>query len=186
MLRRANPKRLRFISIDRLILGGAPTVSQDVWRTCNRPTGDRNPLASCGIEIVLAMEAEAPLRTTGRDGRNTPAYPPDERRQSVVGSRGSMASFSSLASMSARPAYNIWHGKGFLPRRDGGRSFVTMLMGSPRWTSSRCRQSRFGCSMADGLRARSMRSRSHKFFIPPPANRWCKSARDPKSLGGMT
>src|SRR5258706_5844280 len=27
--------------------------------------------------------------------------------------------------------------------------------------------------------------RSHKFFIPPPpANWWCKSARDPKSLGG--
>src|SRR5713101_8378380 len=32
------------------------------------------------------MEIEAPLRATGRDGRNTPAYPPDERRQSVVGS----------------------------------------------------------------------------------------------------
>src|SRR5258706_2228909 len=32
------------------------------------------------------MEIEAPLRTTGRGGRNTPAYPPDERRQSVVGS----------------------------------------------------------------------------------------------------
>src|ERR1700724_836505 len=39
-----------------------------------------------------------------------------------------MASFSSLASMSARPAWpNIWCGGGFLPRRDGGRSFVTML-----------------------------------------------------------
>jgi hypothetical protein len=35
-----------------------------------------------------------------------------------------MASFSSLASMSARPAWpNIWCGGGFLPRRDGGRSF---------------------------------------------------------------
>src|SRR3979490_477689 len=32
------------------------------------------------------MEIEAPLRATGRDGRDTPAYPPDERRQSVVGS----------------------------------------------------------------------------------------------------
>src|ERR1700722_5345733 len=41
-----------------------------------------------------------------------------------------MASFSSLASMSGRPAWpNIWCGGGFLPRRDGGRSFVTMLMG---------------------------------------------------------
>jgi hypothetical protein len=34
------------------------------------------------------MEIEAALRTTGRDGRNTPAYPPDERRQSVVGHDG--------------------------------------------------------------------------------------------------
>ena len=34
----------------------------------------------------MAMEIEAPLRTTGGDGRTTPAYPPDERRQSVVGS----------------------------------------------------------------------------------------------------
>src|SRR5258708_34941024 len=32
------------------------------------------------------MEIEEPLRTTGRDGRITPAYPPVERRQSVVGS----------------------------------------------------------------------------------------------------
>src|SRR5882762_1198652 len=65
--------------------------------------------------------------------------------------RGSMASFSSLASMSARPAWpNIWCGGGFLPRRDGGRSFVTMLMGLPRWTCSWCRQSRSGGSKACG------------------------------------
>jgi len=31
------------------------------------------------------MEIEAPLRTTGRDARNSPAYPPDECRQSVWG-----------------------------------------------------------------------------------------------------
>ena len=50
VLRRANPKRLRFVSIDRVDIGRRlPTVSQDVWRTCNRPTGDRNPLAPCGI-----------------------------------------------------------------------------------------------------------------------------------------
>src|ERR1700676_3990453 len=36
--------------------------------------------------VVLAMEIQAALRTTGRDGRDTRAYPPDERRQSVVGS----------------------------------------------------------------------------------------------------
>src|SRR6478672_5867449 len=32
------------------------------------------------------MEIEAPLRTTDRDGGNTPAHPPNECRQSVVGS----------------------------------------------------------------------------------------------------
>src|SRR6516165_10516593 len=37
-----------------------------------------------------------------------------------------MVSFSSLASMSARPALpNIWRGGGLLPRRDGRRSFAT-------------------------------------------------------------
>src|ERR1700719_3308933 len=93
------------------------------------------------------MEIEAPLRTTGRDGRNTPAYPPDERRQSVVGStedpwrasqawhrcrpdqRGQIYGAEEGSSL----APNIWCGGGFLPRRDGGRSFVTMLMGLPRW-----------------------------------------------------
>jgi hypothetical protein len=34
-----------------------------------------------------------------------------------------------------------------LPRRDGRRSFVTMLTGSLRWTFSWCRRSRSGCSM---------------------------------------
>ena len=33
------------------------------------------------------------------------------------------------------------------PRRDGRRSFATMLRALPRWTCSWCRQSRFGCSM---------------------------------------
>lgn len=34
------------------------------------------------------------------------------------------------------------------PLQDGGRSFVTMLMGLPRWTCSWRQRSRFGCSMA--------------------------------------
>src|SRR5258708_14053418 len=55
VLRRANPKRVRFVSIDRLILGGVCQLFPKMYGT-------------------------------GRDGRDTPAYPPDERRQSVVGS----------------------------------------------------------------------------------------------------
>src|SRR6266852_3608231 len=111
VLRRANPKRLRFVSIDRLILGGVCRLFPKMY----------GALAIVRPETVI------------RCGEHP----------------GSMASFSSLASMSARPAWpNIWCGGGFLPRRDGGRSFVTMLMGLPRWTCSWCRQSRFGCSMA--------------------------------------
>jgi hypothetical protein len=50
VLRRANPKRLRFVSIDRLILGGVCRLFPKMYgRTCNRPTGDRNPLAPWGI-----------------------------------------------------------------------------------------------------------------------------------------
>ena len=52
------------------------------------------------------------------------------------------------ASTSARPASpSTWCGGGALPRRDGRRSFATMLTASRRWTFSWCRPSRSGCSM---------------------------------------
>src|SRR5215831_5317538 len=51
-----------------------------------------------------------------------------------------MASFSSSASRSARPASpSIWRGGGALPRRDGRRFFATMRMALSQWTSSRSR-----------------------------------------------
>jgi hypothetical protein len=85
VLRRANPKRLRFVSIDRLILGG---VCRLFPKVCGA-------LAIVRPETVIRWHRagfrsywrwKSVLRTTGRGGRNTPAYPPDERRQSVVGS----------------------------------------------------------------------------------------------------
>src|SRR6202008_1904272 len=59
-----------------------------------------------------------------------------------------MESFLSSASTSAKPAWpSIWRGGGPLPRRDGRRSFATMLRALPQWTFSSCRRSRSGCSM---------------------------------------
>ena len=86
VLRRANPKRLRFVSIDRLILGGVCRLFPKLYGALAIVRPDTVIRWHRGGFRSLAMEIEAPLRTTGRDGRNTPAYPPDELRQSVVGS----------------------------------------------------------------------------------------------------
>src|ERR1700730_12712883 len=150
VLRRANPKRLRFVSIDRLILGGVCRLFPKMY----------GALAIVRPETVIRWHRagfRSYWRWKSKHLCGRPAVTVEIRqliRQMSVanplwGARGSMASFSSLASMSARPAWpNIWCGGGFLPRRDGGRSFVTMLKGLPRWTCSWCRQSRSGCSMA--------------------------------------
>ena len=71
VLRRACPKKLPFNSIDRLILGGACRC---------------DPLASCRISIVLALEIEVSPRSTNRALRNSSTDPRDEQRQPVVGS----------------------------------------------------------------------------------------------------
>ena len=87
VLRRANPKRLRFGSIDRLILGGVCRLFPKMYGALAivRPeTVIRWHRA--GFRSYWRWKSRPPLRTTGRDARNTPAYPPDERRQSVVGS----------------------------------------------------------------------------------------------------
>src|SRR6266480_4277755 len=65
-----------------------PIVSQGLCCTGNCSTGDRDPLASCRFQIVLALEIEASLRPADCAVGNSPADPPDEHRQSVVGSAG--------------------------------------------------------------------------------------------------
>ena len=87
VLRRACPKKLPFNSIDRLILGGAcrlfPIVNKCIG---NCPARHCDPLASCRISIVLALEIEASPRSTNRALGNSSADPRDEHRQPVVGS----------------------------------------------------------------------------------------------------
>src|ERR1700682_4500055 len=136
VLRRANPKKLRFVSIDRLILGGVCRLVPKMY----------GALAIVRPETVVRWHRagfRSYWRWKSRHRRGRPAVTLEIRqliRQMSVANRlceapRIQASFSSLASMSARLAWpNIWCGGGVLPRRDGGRSFVTMLMGLPRWT----------------------------------------------------
>jgi hypothetical protein len=48
--------------------------------------GDCDPLASCGIQVVLALEVTTSFRSTDGAGRNTTADPRDEHCESAVGS----------------------------------------------------------------------------------------------------
>ena len=150
VLRRANPKRLRFVSIDRLILGGVCRLFPKMY----------GALAIVRPETVIRWHRAGfrsywRWKSKHRCGRPAATLETRQliRQMSVAnplwGAPRIHGELLKLASMSARPAWQIYVRRRFLPRRDGGRlPFVTMLMGSPRWTGSWCRQSRFGCSMA--------------------------------------
>jgi hypothetical protein len=150
VLRRADPKRLRFVSIDRLILGG-------VRRLFPRMYG---ALAIVRPETVIRWHRagfRSYWRWKSKHCCGRPAVTVEIRqliRQMSVANplwgapriHGELLKLGIDVGQTSVP--NIWCGGGFLPRRDGGRSFVTMLMGLPRWTCSWCRQSRSGCSKA--------------------------------------
>jgi hypothetical protein len=150
VLRRANPKRLPFRSIDRLILGGVCRLFPKLYdalaivrpatvirwhragfrsywrwksrRRCGRPT------VSLEIRRLIREMSIANLLWGA------------PRIHGELLKLGIDVGQTSVARYMAR--------RGALRRRDGRRSFATMLTGSRRWTSSWCRQSRSGCSMA--------------------------------------
>ena len=105
-------------------------------------------MAPRSIQIVLAVEVAAPWRPTSRVVGNSPAGPPDEHRQSIVGNAvhgellmlGIEIGQTSVAKYMARRRARR--------RRAGGHSFATMLTALRRWTFSWCRQSPFVRSMA--------------------------------------
>src|SRR6202051_4568048 len=70
------------------------------------------------------MEIEAPLRTTGSDGRNTPAYPPDEHRQSVVGSTEDPWRASQAWHRCRPDQRGQIYGARRVPPTQGGRTFL--------------------------------------------------------------
>lgn len=149
VLRRTRPRRPPFISIDRLILGGVCRLFPKMY----------DALAIVRPDTVIrwyraGFRSYWRWKSSRRCGR--PTVPLEIRRlireMSIANPlwehRKSMVSFSSLASISARPVWpSIWRGGGPLRRRGGRRSFVTTLTVSPRWTFSWCRQSSFVLSM---------------------------------------
>src|ERR1700733_5596655 len=117
VLRRANPKRLRFVSIDRLILGGVCRLFPKMY----------GALAIVRPETAIRWHRARfrsywRWKSKQRCGRSAVTAEIRHLIRQMTGANPSMASFSSSVSMSARPAWpNIWCGGGFLPRRDGGR-----------------------------------------------------------------
>jgi hypothetical protein len=98
--------------------------------------GDCHLLASCGIQVVLALEIVEIRRLIREMSIANPLW---ERR-------GSMASCSSWASRSVRPASpSTWPGEEVRRPRAGRPSSAIMPPASRRWICSSCRRFPFGC-----------------------------------------
>ena len=148
VLRRANPKRLRLGSIDRLILGGV----------CRLFPKMHDALAIVRPDTVIRWHRAGfrlywRLKSRRHCGR--PTVPLEIRRliremsiaNPLWGAPRLHGELLKLGIRSARPASpSIWRG-GASPSGIGRRSFATMLTASRRWTFSWCRPSRSGCSM---------------------------------------
>src|ERR1039458_4829626 len=82
ILRRHSPKRQTFSAMDRLIFAGlyrlAPTILNAL---ANFEAGDRHRMAPRRVQIVLALEVEAPWRPTNCAAGDTQAYPRDRSEE---------------------------------------------------------------------------------------------------------
>src|ERR1700726_1564629 len=85
VLRRTRPKRPRFISIDRLVLGSVCGLFPKVNDALAIVRPDTvNSVAPRRLQIVLALEITTSFRPTDGCGRNTTADPRDELPKSSV------------------------------------------------------------------------------------------------------
>src|SRR5580700_667106 len=84
VLRRKSPQRLTFTSIDRI----CRVVSAGTWRAGrfeDRQAGDRDPLASCRLPSVLALEIKTAQWPSKDPAGNPSAHSRDQSRQPIVG-----------------------------------------------------------------------------------------------------
>ena len=148
VLRRKSPQRLTFTSIDRLVFAGLYRLAPGVL----------DALKIVRPETVIrwhraGFRAYWRWKSTLRGGR------PKTRWKSVISSarsvspthygahHGSMANFSSSASMLGKPPLqSIWRGEGDRRPKGGRRSFIITPTASRRWTYSWSRQSHSDCS----------------------------------------
>jgi len=149
VLRRTRPKRHPFISIDRLILGGICRLFPKMY----------DALAIVRPDTVIRWHRagfRSYWRWKSRRRRGRPAVPLEIRRlireMSIANPLwGAPRIYGELLKLGidvgqTSVAKYMARRRG-PPSRDGRRSFVTTLTGSPRWTFSWCRQSSFVPSM---------------------------------------
>src|SRR6266481_8819088 len=88
VLRRTAPKKLSFCAVDRMIFVGLYRLFPKICDALAivKPDTLACPLASCRVQILLALEVETPGWSADCSGCNTPANPRDEHCQSAVGS----------------------------------------------------------------------------------------------------
>src|SRR6266478_6203447 len=83
VLRRKSPQRLSFSSIDRLVFAGLYRLAPG--RLEDRQAGDRDPLASCWLPSVLALEIKTAQWPSKDPAGNPSAHSRDQSRQPIVG-----------------------------------------------------------------------------------------------------
>jgi len=125
-------------------------VSAGTWRPGrfeDRQAGDRDPLASCRLPSVLALEIKT-ARWPSKDPAGKLAHSRDQSRQRIMG----LATASWRASQARHRCRtnhrckSIWRGEGDRRPRGGRRSFIITPTASHRWTYSWSRQSHSDCS----------------------------------------
>ena len=86
VLRRKSPQRLTFTSIDRLVFAGLYRLAHGVLDAFeDRQAGDRDPLASCRLPSVLALEIKTAQWPSKDPAGNPSAHSRDQSRQPIVG-----------------------------------------------------------------------------------------------------
>jgi hypothetical protein len=86
VLRRKSPQRLGFTSIDRLVFAGLYRLAPGVLDAFeDRQAGDRDPLASCRLPSVLALEIKTAQWPSKDPAGNPSAHSRDQSRQPIVG-----------------------------------------------------------------------------------------------------
>src|ERR1700692_3970214 len=119
VLRRKSPQRLTFTSIDRLVFAGlyrlAPWLLDHLK---DRQARDRDPLASCRLQSVLALE----IKTAQRPG-DPSAHSRDKFRQPIMG-RTTDSRRASQARYRCQTTVAKYMARGRRPPSQGWKTFL--------------------------------------------------------------
>jgi hypothetical protein len=105
----------------------------------DRQAGDRDPVASCRLPSVLALEIKTAQWPSKRPAGSRSAHSQDQSRQPIMGA-------PRIHGELLKPLQSIWRGEGDRSPKGGRRSFIIMPTASRRWTCSWFRRSHSDCS----------------------------------------